>query len=224
MKTHQNPLFDKANDNDAHADLSRLQCPTVLLDQRKRSARREVRDARRSNTAREAIDGFGQECSIHALTKGQFSLLDVLDAIVATTGPVEVNISTWTAARLDIHVLSEWLKVGRVHGVRWLVDMTLHRRDPLITQQIRDLFGKNSMRVAMNHAKITLLTNDEWSVVVQSSMNLNMNPRFEQIQIAHDPELCQFYMDFFNEVWAKQSISQYKEPWRKTNRHFLNDL
>jgi len=41
-------------------------------------------------------------CEIYALTKGAFSLVDVLVHCLDATGPADVVVSTWTAAGADI--------------------------------------------------------------------------------------------------------------------------
>jgi hypothetical protein len=221
MKDHRNPLT--ASKSEPHADLTTLETPTVFLDRRP-IAKREIRDARRTKTAAEALDGFDHQTTVHALTKGQFSLLDVLTAITEITGPCALDISTWTAAKTDVGVVCDWLQAERITASRWLVDLTFQRRTPSVAMQIRNLFGPDAIRVAQNHAKLALLRNDEWSVVIQTSMNLNFNPRFENFTASDDPELCQFYQGIFDEVWKRQSRKlAYGRP-REISKHFTADI
>ncbi len=222
MRSHQNPLFRE--EHDAHADLTRIESPTVFVDIRKPTTKREIRDARRTKTAAEVMDGFDEETSIHALTKGQFSLYDVLTAITEIIGPASLDISTWTASKTDVGVVCDWLGEGRILSSRWLVDLTFQRRTPEVATQIRRLFGDDAIRVAQNHAKLAVLTNDRWSVIVQTSMNLNFNPRFESFTAANDPELSKFYRDIFDEVWKRQSRKLASaKPWEIT-KHYTEEM
>jgi len=58
--------------------------------------------------------------------------------------------------------------------------------------------------VANTHSKFALFRNDAWQLVLRSSMNLNMNPRFEDFTLAHDPELMTFMQTIVDEIWTKQ--------------------
>lgn len=223
MRTHQNPLF--ADQADAHADMSTLESPTVFVDRRRgKTAKRMIRDARRMDTAAEAVADFDHETTIHGLTKGQFSLIDVLTALIKTTGPASLDISTWTAAKTDVTTVCQWLRTGGLTSSRWLVDLTFQRRTPELATLIRELFGREAIRVAQNHCKFAILRNEEWAVVVQTSMNLNFNPRFENFTVAHDEELAGFYGEIFDEIWEKQSRSIASNRPYDIHKHFANDL
>lgn len=202
MKTHQNPLF--SDETQAHADLTTLESPTLLVDKRRPTGKRLLRDLRRQQTAAQAMADFGHETRIHGLTKGQFSLLDLITSTIDTIGPSHMQISTWTAAKTDVRTCCEWMKAGQILSSRWLVDLTFQRRTPELAHTIRELFGAESIRVAQNHCKLVLLHNDDWRVVIQTSMNLNFNPRFENFTVAHDPDLHAFYGGIFDEVWQRQ--------------------
>ncbi|MCE5268661.1 MAG: hypothetical protein LLG00_12325 [Planctomycetaceae bacterium] len=168
------------------------------------TARREIRDLRSRQPAREAIAGLDHETEIFGFTKGQFSLLDLIGAVFEITGPAHLSISTWTAASYEIQSLLAMLQRGDILGTRWLIDFSMARREPATTAQLRDAFGADNIRVAQNHAKWCIIQNPQWRVVLRSSMNLNMNPRFEDFQIAHDPELAAFLNSILDQVWAIQ--------------------
>ena len=59
---------------------------------------REIRAAK-TGSARQAIGQLARGMELYILTYGQFSLIDALIAIVEQTGPADVTLSTWTAAR-----------------------------------------------------------------------------------------------------------------------------
>lgn len=222
MKTHQNPLFKDAFT--PHAETEDLESPTVFVDRRKRHHKRDIRNLRRSQTAADAVADFDKTTSIHGLTKGQYSLLDIITHVTHKTGPCHLDISTWTAAKTDVQAVCDWLNSGHITSARWLVDLTFQRRTPEIATQIRRLFGDDAIRVAQNHCKLSVLTNAEWSVVIQTSMNLNFNPRFENFTLQHDPELASFYTQLFDEIWTRQSRSIASARPYDIHKHFAGDL
>jgi hypothetical protein len=73
-----------------------------------------------------------------------------------------------------------------------------------VSAGLLECFGPDSLRVGSVHAKITLIGNDDWHLVLAGSMNLNKNPRLEHLTVSDDAVLYAFLDEFFNEVWAKQ--------------------
>lgn len=187
------------------ANLETIAAPTVHR-RKLLAGRRELRDARRFETCEEAVGPLDRDTEIYGFTRGQFSVIDLLNHCLDHCGPATLTISTWTAANADVSTVLEMIGEGRLTGARWLVDLTFSRRSPELAKRIRDVFGPDSIRVAKNHAKFFLLDSADWKIVCRS-MNLNFNPRFENFQLANDPELFQFHKAIIDEVWARQPVS-----------------
>lgn len=204
-------------------DVSTLVEPVVLV-RPKREAVRELRELRCKQTAEEAIRGLSHDNEIYGFTKGQFSLLQLLTACLQTTGPAHMSLSTWTAAHHEIAALEKMQQAGTLLSARWLVDFTFARRDPEAAGHIRKSFGVEAIRVAQTHSKFCLFENDQWRLVIRTSMNLNMNPRFEDFTIAHDPLLADFLGRILDEIWAKQKRTLADARPGEIRRHFLDDL
>lgn len=204
-------------------NLERLAVKTSLA-RRKRDAKRELRDQRRTETAAEAIAGFDPETVIYGYTKGAFSLIQLIKATLDITGPAALTLSTWTAANADVTEVLEFCAAGTVTGARWLVDLSFSKRSPQLTHRIRTIFGDDAIRVAKNHAKFCLIGNDRWQVVIRTSMNLNHNPRFENYELAHDPELYAFHETIIGEIWRRQARSVEGLRPGEIERHFKTEL
>lgn len=196
----------------------------AVLTRPKRSAKREIRELRAKQSAAEAVAGLAQDNEIYGFTKGQFTLLELWQAVLGVTGPAFVTISTWTAARNEIRVIENLLIEHRLTGARWLIDATFGRRDPEACAYIKKTFGADCMRIANTHTKFAVFTNDRWKVVLRTSMNLNMNPRFEDFTIAHDPELADFITDLMDKIWAKQKASLADATATEKDRYFREEM
>lgn len=167
--------------------------------------KREIMDLRRIQSATEAVAGLERDgMELFGLTKGQFSLTDMIEAILEKTGPADLSISTWTAANGDVSRMLQLLSSGAIRSCRWMVDLTFMRRCPQLTAEIRAKFGADAIRVTKTHAKFCTITNDEWQIALRSSMNLNQNPRLESFQVGHDPVLCQFLSQVLDDIWKRQ--------------------
>lgn len=202
-------------------DVEEISVPTVHV-RSNRQHRRELRDLRRKQKAAEAIAGLDHERELYGFTKGQFSLLDLMTAVLAVTGPAHVALSTWTAARHEIQALDRLVKEGRLLSMRWLIDFSFSRRDPEAAHQIRQTFGLEAVRVAQNHSKFALFEAPGWEVVLRTSMNLNMNPRFEDFSLAHDPELAAFLRQILTDIWNRQTRSLAHATSREQRQHFAS--
>jgi hypothetical protein len=204
-------------------DLARLKAPSTFR-RSVRSAKRELRDARRTETAAAAIAGLDHETEIYGFTKGQFSLLNLIQAVFALTGPAHFSLSTWTAAAHEIESLAAMQARGDITGVRLLIDISMARREPAMTAQMREKLGRENIRVASTHSKFAIFQNARWKIVLRSSMNLNMNPRNEDFTIAHDPPLASFLNAILDEVWAKQKAEVADQRPYDIIRHWNEDL
>lgn len=201
-------------------DAADLDAPSILARPR-RNAKRELLDLRRQQLAAEVLGRLTRTNEIYGFTKGQFSMLDLLRACMERTGPASLVISTWTAAKAEIQQLSALHESGAMKDVRWLIDHSFASRDKQAAHAIRLSFGLESVRVASVHCKFFTLTNARWQLVVRTSMNLNMNPRFEDFTIANDPEAHDFLHTIIDEIWAKQNVSLAERMGRgEFQRHF----
>lgn len=184
-------------------DLERLTGP--MFYRKKITHKKDIRDLRRTETARQAIAGWDKTIEIHGFTKAQFSLIDLVEAVLEIIGPAKMFLSTWTAANTDVTRVLHFCQSAQVLESRWLVDLTFQKRQPQLAQRIRNTFGADAIRVGKNHAKFVILYNDQYDVIINTSMNLNFNPRFENFTLKNDPELCKFYLAIAEEVWSRQA-------------------
>ncbi len=204
-------------------DVAEIEAATVFV-RPKSSRRRELRELRSKQNAAAAVAGLTHDVEIYGFTKGQFGLLQLLDALLDVTGPARVSLSTWTAARHEIQSLEKFVTAGRLLQMRWLIDFSFSRRDPEAAHQIRRTFGLDCIRVAQNHSKFALIENESWQLVLRTSMNLNMNPRFEDFTAAHDPELAAFLRTLLDDIWTRQRRSLADAAGREQRRFFVDQL
>jgi len=168
----------------------------------KTKARRRVRMSR-TGSARRAIGDIEKGSDTFILTYGQFSLIDALCAILRQTGPADVSLSTWTAAHAHLTRSAELLEGEQIRSFRMIVDRSFETRQPGYANHMRALFGAGCIRAIRTHAKFMLIRNESWNIVVRTSMNLNENPRLENIEISEDPILAEFFQAVTDSVFAE---------------------
>ncbi len=164
--------------------------------------------------ARDALSDFGRGMETYCLTFGQFSLMDAVEAILDKTGPADVALATWTAGSADLSRSAEHLRDGRIRSLRLIVDCSFGQRQPAYLRQVRELFGDEAVRSTRTHAKFAVITNDDWSVAVRTSMNLNENPRLESIEVSDDPTLAGFLLEVTDQIFAQERAGDFRTKSR----------
>jgi len=186
-------------------NLKNIKSPTVH--KRKQKRRATVR-AFSGESAGKAVGALTPGCEIYGFTKGQFSLIDLIEHCLTCTGPADVFIATWSAAAGDIQRAHKFLKNGRIRSIRFLVDYSFQSRKPEFCSELVATFGHDVLRVTVTHAKYVMIRNDDWNLVIRTSMNLNYNPRFENFEISDDLEFADFQQTIIDEVWSGQDAAE----------------
>lgn len=165
-----------------------------------------------------AVSGLAKGARIMGLTRGKFSLIDLIHAILKKIGQSKVTCVTWSAGIKD------------VHNVKWMVDSSLISKFTLVTDHsyktrqkkyaasIEELFGVENIRTSEIHAKFCLIENENYKVTIRTSMNLNANKTCESFEIDEDGEIFDFYQKFvtFVEDNQKEGFVSSSETVNKT--------
>ncbi|NCC41925.1 MAG: hypothetical protein EOM21_21450 [Gammaproteobacteria bacterium] len=189
----------------------------------------QIKDATSCN-ARAAAAGLEKGSSVFGFTLGQFSVSDLIAEVLAKTGPADVTISTWTASGAKIDEAFELFESGLIRSCRWLLDPGFKSRQPKFAEVLVRRFGHNCIRTVANHAKFVVIRNEEWSVVIKTSMNLNNNPRLENFEIVEGDELADYISGFVDYIFETSppdenfALKEYGGLHRKTRQITEDDL
>jgi hypothetical protein len=134
-------------------------------------------------TAAECIGVLEPGASLFAITRGQFSMIDAVLACLDQTGPAAVSLWTWTVAEYEVECLEALQNSGRITGGRLVIDYGARNKNAGIIANWKRSYGADSVRYVVNHAKIATIQTDRYKLLLRGSMNLNMNPRFEQFDL-----------------------------------------
>ncbi len=138
-----------------------------------------------------------------AVTKGQFSLLDLISAVSDQIGPAALTVSTWSTGIRDTQNLGILIDQGAFTSVSLCLDRSFSGRQPQYVEEIIKVWGQENIRMTRNHAKFFMLRNEAWNICVRSSMNLNRNPRLEQFDLDDSAEICEFFKGVVEEIFEK---------------------
>jgi hypothetical protein len=176
---------------------------------RRNNVTRDFRHGTRGESAARCIGEVSKGSDIFGITKGDFSMIDILRHIAKQIGPCHIDIGTWTAAATDIKQAENMLNDKNILGMRWLVDRSFPARQQKYYASLLQKFGKDSVRLARFHAKFILLENDEYSVAVRTSMNLNENKRIEFYEISEGSPISGYLKEIVDYHFALPSEDSY---------------
>lgn len=154
------------------------------------------------------LDEFAslKDIELFGFTGGQFSLMELLVALLERTGPADVSISTWTAAFADISDACALLEHGDIRRFRLLIDNSFESRQPKYCGLVQEMFGPEAIRVTRIHAKFAVIRGGGLNLAVRTSMNLNRNRRMEQFEISDDLKMCNFLDGILDKIWESTPV------------------
>lgn len=131
---------------------------------------------------------------ITGVSKGKISMPQLIEALLKKVGPAELLFSTWAISQKPIENLQRWKLQGLVSSLTVVLDHRLKERKPA---QFAYLSGiADVVHSAKCHAKVAVLLNDAWQVVVIGSANWTVNPRFEAFVIMADVEAATYHTEW----------------------------
>lgn len=137
----------------------------------------------------------------HVISHGNIDALSYLRHLLQDTYFDFVGVSTWCIARPDLEEISAWLDAGRIDRFALYAGEIFRNQygdEYEMVMRMREDYGVH-FAMAKNHSKVTFACNeaDGYFVVVESSANVNTNPRIEQACVTASRELFEFYREFF---------------------------
>ena len=145
---------------------------------------------------------FEQGVSYHCISFGDVDALTYLRVVVKQQRIKYALISSWCIASEDIREVRSWLErgyIGRVDGyVGEIFKASYYRQYEELQDLCRTLGGR--VCIARLHAKVMVALGERFDCVVESSANVNTNPRIENAVITVDTDLAHWYKEFFDGI------------------------
>ena len=156
---------------------------------------------------------FDKGSAYHCFSFGDVDALSYLRAILKQQRVEYVLISTWCMAATDVKEIERWLTTGVLSHVDFYVGEIFQASYADIYLMLSDLVRKSGGRVAIfrNHSKVMAGFGDKFDFVIESSANVNTNPRSECTVITVDSDLAYFYKtEIFDKI---NSFNQDFKNW-----------
>ena len=147
---------------------------------------------------------FQEGYAYHFITGGDVDSLSYLKAILRQQPLTYCLFSTWCMAAEDILQFEEWLQTGRIEHLDAYVGEIFPNSYRIEYSLLKDVFARNRgggrIAVFKNHSKIYAGIGPKFAFAVESSANINTNPRTENGCITIDRGIYEFYREFFDGI------------------------
>lgn len=145
---------------------------------------------------------FEQGVSYHCISFGDVDSLTYMRTIVKQQKIKYALVSTWCMASEDIAEIKSWIERGYIGRCDFYIGeifkASYYKQYEELAALCKELGGRVCM--ARNHSKVMVLFGEKFSAVVESSANVNTNPRIENTVITVDSELARWYKEFFDRI------------------------
>lgn len=111
-------------------------------------------------------------------------------------------ISTWCMAGEDVTDLRKWHARGLVGRVDFFVGEIFKGSYPDVYAAVREFLDECGGRLVTfrNHSKVMAIEGERFDCLIESSANINTNPRSENTVVTVDRELVADYIKLFSEI------------------------
>lgn len=145
---------------------------------------------------------FEKGAAYHCISHGDVDSLTYLRVIVKQQ-PVEyVLISTWCMAITDVKEVEKWLERKDIGHADFYVGEIFQGSYADVYLYLKNVAERFGSRVCIfrNHSKVMAGFGNAFDFVIESSANINTNPRTEQTCITIDTGLARFYKELYDEI------------------------
>ena len=145
---------------------------------------------------------FEQGVSYHCFSFGDVDSLTYLRVIVKQQHIKYAILSTWCIAMEDIHEIADWLEKKYLDRIDIFVGEIFKSTYLWVWNALVEMCKKYNCRLSIfrNHSKVMVIFGENFDAVIESSANVNTNPRSEQTCITVDRDLALWYKSIFDKV------------------------
>lgn len=141
--------------------------------------------------------------SYHCITAGDVDALSYLKVVLRQQNLDYCLFSTWCMAGDDILQFDEWLESGKIKKLDAFVGEIFPGSYVFEYKKLKEVFEKhNCGRIAVfkNHSKIFAGYGGKFYFGIETSANINTNPRAENGCITISKEIFDFYKGYFDKI------------------------
>jgi hypothetical protein len=140
--------------------------------------------------------------SYHCITAGDVDSLSYLKVVLRQQNLTYCLFSTWCMAMDDIMQIEEWLESGKIKTMDAYVGEIFPGSYSIEYSALKKIIPKFGGRIGVfkNHSKIYAGYGDKFYFGIETSANINTNPRTENGCITIGKDIFDFYKGYFDKI------------------------
>jgi hypothetical protein len=156
---------------------------------------------------------FEDGAAYHVISGGDIDSLSFLKMALRQQRVKYLILSTWCMAMQDVEEIERYISLGRIGRLDSYVGEIFKASYFNEWERLNALHKRYGGRAAIfrNHAKVYAGFGGCFDFVIESSANINTNPRTEQTVITVDTKLARFYKEFFDGI---KSFERNFDGWK----------
>ena len=125
-------------------------------------------------------------------------------------------ISTWVMAGEDVDDLEHWHDKGMIGRIDLYMGEIFAGSYPDVYEKAKYLCRKTGGRLVIfrNHSKIMIIKGEKFDCLIESSANVNTNPRSENTVLTVDKKLVADYIELFSGIVSFNRDFDNIEPYK----------
>ena len=146
---------------------------------------------------------FKEGESYHCITAGDVDSLSYLKCVLRQQDLNYCLLSTWCMAGDDVMQIEEWLESGKIKKLDIYVGEIFPRSYRMEWQKLTQIYDKykcGRIAVFKNHSKIYAGYGNKFAFGIETSANINTNPRTENGCLTISKEIYEFYKGYFDKI------------------------
>lgn len=142
---------------------------------------------------------FNDGDNYHFITGGDVDALSYLKLILRKQDLDYVLFSTWCMAGDDILQIEEWIKSGKIKLIDAYVGEIFPSSYKFEYEKLKEIIN-GRVCVFKNHSKVFAGVGSKFAFGIQTSANINTNPRTENGCITIGNGIYEFYKEYFDGI------------------------
>ena len=151
----------------------------------------------------------------HCFSFGDVDSLTYFKHVLRQQRVLYLALSTWCMAGEDVDDLRAWHDRGMLGRVDFFVGEIFPGSYPLVDEQVKAFVTQCGGRrvVFRNHAKVMAVVGERFDCLIESSANVNTNPRSENTVLTVDRSLVADYVALFNGIISFDPFTRDTPPY-----------
>lgn len=152
----------------------------------------------------------------HCFSFGNVDSMSYFKHVLRQQRVLYLALSTWCMAGEDVDDLREWHRRGMLGRVDFFMGEIFQGSYPEVYAAVNDFVEEEHGRLVVfrNHSKVMAIIGERFDCLIESSANVNTNPRSENTVLTVDRSLVADYVELFNGIQSFDTTRKDAEPYQ----------